>query len=384
MYFHLPTASSTERTIHTPAPMTYVPVAINSRIETEEVLGPLPDNWEKAPWGKTGRYFFVDHNSQTTTWVDPRTFHLRKHDIREIVAGELPYAWEEAHDKTVGVYYIDHSTQTHYLDAPWEDHVRDQVAEIENEGMGSVELALQMEREKEMKEELDVAQANLEQLIQEKERLESELAELQNEKEQTEDGDELANLEENEAQLTVDLERINERIEEDQAEVDRVAEEFSRLQQEIEEFQNRLTELKDVNDRLEQENKEFMQDATEANTNTEELRNMIEMEAAQRNALESYIKQLKSEVLQLYDPENAPEEEELKDHIIMDAPLPESGTMDPEQEHLQLQSRLENERLERERLREITENLEAERVKIQEEAQVCCKLHQEVYTFKLG
>jgi hypothetical protein len=71
----------------------YVPVAINGRIETEEVLGPLPSNWEKAQWGNTNRYFYVDHNTKTTTWVDPRTYHLRKHDIRDVVPGELPYGW---------------------------------------------------------------------------------------------------------------------------------------------------------------------------------------------------------------------------------------------------------------------------------------------------
>ena len=50
----------------------YTPVAINSRIETEEVLGPLPEMWEVAEWGNTGKRYFVDHSTKSTTWIDPR------------------------------------------------------------------------------------------------------------------------------------------------------------------------------------------------------------------------------------------------------------------------------------------------------------------------
>lgn len=316
------------------------------------------DNWERAPWGKTGRNFFVDHNEQTTTWVDPRTYHLRKHDIREIVPGELPYAWEEAFDKTFGVYYIDHSTQAHFIDAPWEDHVREQVLAYNGQGEGGddAQLQEQLQREHEMKDELDLAHANLEQLSGEKERLENELSQLQAEG---------GSGTQEEEKLSNDLSQVSERMQQEQTEVDRVAVEYARLQKEIEEFQNRLTDLQDVNARLENENQEFTQDATDANANLEEMRGMIETEAAQRNALESYIKQLKTEVLQLYNPDEEAAEE-TSDHVVMDAPLPTAGSMDPAQEMAALKSRLEGERLERERLRELTETLEAERIKVQE------------------
>jgi predicted nuclease with TOPRIM domain len=299
----------------------------------------------------------VDHNEQTTTWVDPRTYHLRKHDIREIVPGELPYAWEEAFDKTFGVYYIDHSTQAHFIDAPWEDHVREQVLAYNGQG-DDAQLQEQLQKEREMKDELDMAQANLEQLANEKDRLENELSTFQ----RSGDAAQIANIES-------DLQNVSERIEQEQAEVDRVAVEYARLQQEIEEFQNRLVELSAVNARLETENEGFMQDATDANANLEEMRAMIETEAAQRNALESYIKQLKTEVLQLYNPDDAGAVED-NEHLVMDAPLPVVGSMSPAQEMAHLKSRLEGERHERERLRELTETLEAERIKVQE-SDVC-------------
>jgi len=110
----------------------------------------------------------------------------------------------------------------------------------------------------------------------------------------------------------------------------------------------------------------------QVNYNNEEIRNLIEMEAAQRNALEAYIKQLKAEVLQIHNPEEANAilelemEQDLKNpHLIVDAPLPKTGTMDPQQEVQALQVRLEEERVERDRLRQITEILEAERSKVQ-------------------
>ncbi|KAI8811267.1 hypothetical protein BJ742DRAFT_135237 [Cladochytrium replicatum] len=111
----------------------YIPIAINSRIETDEVLGPLPDGWEKALFDDGGRFYFVNHQEQSTSWIDPRTFYIRKHDINEIVAGELPYGWEEAFCEAVGIFYIDHVTQTQFLEAPWDPMTREQYIKIKNE-----------------------------------------------------------------------------------------------------------------------------------------------------------------------------------------------------------------------------------------------------------
>ncbi|GFO44024.1 membrane-associated guanylate kinase, ww and pdz domain-containing protein 2-like [Plakobranchus ocellatus] len=40
-------------------------------------LGPLPDNWEMA-YTDDGHPYFIDHNNETTHWLDPRLAHLQK------------------------------------------------------------------------------------------------------------------------------------------------------------------------------------------------------------------------------------------------------------------------------------------------------------------
>jgi len=35
---------------------------------------PLPPGWQVMFDSSTGRPFFVDHNTKTTTWDDPRTY----------------------------------------------------------------------------------------------------------------------------------------------------------------------------------------------------------------------------------------------------------------------------------------------------------------------
>jgi hypothetical protein len=81
----------------------------------------------------------VDHEKQTTTWIDPRTYSIRKLDIRECVYGELPYGWEEAFDENCGVYYINHLNQTHYLEGPWTEETRDLVLLQSDEEHGNEE-----------------------------------------------------------------------------------------------------------------------------------------------------------------------------------------------------------------------------------------------------
>ncbi|KAB5536843.1 hypothetical protein PHYPO_G00111980 [Pangasianodon hypophthalmus] len=37
----------------------------------EDPLGPLPENWEMA-YTENGEVYFIDHNTKTTSWIDPR------------------------------------------------------------------------------------------------------------------------------------------------------------------------------------------------------------------------------------------------------------------------------------------------------------------------
>ncbi|KAJ3342911.1 hypothetical protein HDU93_000570 [Gonapodya sp. JEL0774] len=119
--------------------------AINSVIETEEVLGPLPAGWLA---GKTpaGRDFYVDQSTKTVTWVDPRSKLVREHDITKIKPGVLPYGWEEAVDKdhVDEVYYIDHTTQTTYREPPWNPSVQQYVIALKRHLTGELKPAAMM------------------------------------------------------------------------------------------------------------------------------------------------------------------------------------------------------------------------------------------------
>lgn len=86
--------------------------------------GALPDGWQMQT-APNGRKFFIDHNSKTTTWVDPRTgkptplpdkkIYKPKHQCDEL--GPLPSGWEERVHVDGRVFFIDHNTKT----TQWED-----------------------------------------------------------------------------------------------------------------------------------------------------------------------------------------------------------------------------------------------------------------------
>lgn len=80
--------------------------------------GTLPPNWERLVDKKTKQYFFVDHNTQTTSWVDPRDYLNKPHTFEDCVGEELPYGWEQSIDDEVGIYFINHNCWTTQLDDP--------------------------------------------------------------------------------------------------------------------------------------------------------------------------------------------------------------------------------------------------------------------------
>ncbi|CAL8325320.1 unnamed protein product [Merluccius merluccius] len=83
----------------------------------EDPLGPLPDNWEMA-YTENGELYFIDHNTKTTSWLDPRdkaSKPLEECDDDEGIHTEdlesdleLPPGWERIDDPVYGVYYVDH------------------------------------------------------------------------------------------------------------------------------------------------------------------------------------------------------------------------------------------------------------------------------------
>ncbi|XP_074119190.1 LOW QUALITY PROTEIN: membrane-associated guanylate kinase, WW and PDZ domain-containing protein 3 [Sminthopsis crassicaudata] len=82
----------------------------------DENLEPLPKNWEMA-YTDTGMIYFIDHNTKTTTWLDPRLCKKAKAP-EDCEDGELPYGWEKIEDPQYGTYYVDHINQKTQFENP--------------------------------------------------------------------------------------------------------------------------------------------------------------------------------------------------------------------------------------------------------------------------
>ncbi|CAB3232997.1 unnamed protein product [Arctia plantaginis] len=85
--------------------------------EDEYNLGPLPPMWEKA-FTPSGEVYFIDHNSGTSHWLDPRLARVRKHSLGECGEDELPFGWERVTDEKYGSYYVDHINRTTQYENP--------------------------------------------------------------------------------------------------------------------------------------------------------------------------------------------------------------------------------------------------------------------------
>ncbi|XP_035789703.1 membrane-associated guanylate kinase, WW and PDZ domain-containing protein 1-like [Anopheles albimanus] len=85
------------------------PAGINHHhhLEDQDGLGPLPLKWEKA-YTDSGEVYFIDHNTGTSHWLDPRLSKFQKKSLEDCQDDELPYGWEKICDPHYGTYYIDH------------------------------------------------------------------------------------------------------------------------------------------------------------------------------------------------------------------------------------------------------------------------------------
>jgi len=90
--------------------------------------GELPPGWEQRH-NPEGRMYFVDHNTRTTTWVDPRRQQyirmygnntsgqsIQQQPVSQL--GPLPSGWEMRLTNTARVYFVDHNTKTTTWDDP--------------------------------------------------------------------------------------------------------------------------------------------------------------------------------------------------------------------------------------------------------------------------
>ena len=97
---------------------------------TTQGTGELPAGWEQRHTPE-GRSYFVDHNTRTTTWVDPRrqqyirmygqnggsgNTSIQTQPVSQL--GALPSGWEMRLTNTARVYFVDHNTKTTTWDDP--------------------------------------------------------------------------------------------------------------------------------------------------------------------------------------------------------------------------------------------------------------------------
>ncbi|NXA30805.1 MAGI2 protein, partial [Eudromia elegans] len=91
-------------------------VTKQTKPEESDDLGPLPDNWEMA-YTEKGEVYFIDHNTKTTSWLDPRLAKKAK-PPEECKENELPYGWEKIDDPIYGTYYVDHINRRTQFENP--------------------------------------------------------------------------------------------------------------------------------------------------------------------------------------------------------------------------------------------------------------------------
>ncbi|KAI9347704.1 hypothetical protein BDR26DRAFT_1004818 [Obelidium mucronatum] len=296
------------------------PQSVNHKIETEDILGPIPKDWEKAT-DESGRVYFVNHKKKSTTWIDPRTFHLRKHSVKDIVPGELPYGWEEVYDaQSNQYYYVDHLLEEHHWSPPWERDTQDHVL-------------------------------NQQKIAHEKAKQDKQAA-----KKIAKDQEALAEVDKHIKELETQRKVLNEVL---AVPADGEKKSSRKTTLSKEEIEETVRQLRARNEMLEAEHKKLLDEQKAKSDEVAEIRHLIESERAQRLALETYIMQVKQEMV-----ENAAS----KTGAPLPEPevLPEDDSIEPpknESDLSALRKRLEIEREERENLKDLTENLLKERAK---------------------
>ncbi|EMC97125.1 hypothetical protein BAUCODRAFT_67918 [Baudoinia panamericana UAMH 10762] len=125
-----PTQADRPSPSHTPSASTSASAAqMMATGATTAGTGELPAGWEQRHTPE-GRAYFVDHNTRTTTWVDPRRQQyirmygqnatgnstIQQQPVSQL--GPLPSGWEMRLTNTARVYFVDHNTKTTTWDDP--------------------------------------------------------------------------------------------------------------------------------------------------------------------------------------------------------------------------------------------------------------------------
>ncbi|XP_047209765.1 membrane-associated guanylate kinase, WW and PDZ domain-containing protein 1-like isoform X7 [Girardinichthys multiradiatus] len=110
------------------------------QVSPEDPLGPLPENWEMA-YTENGELYFIDHNTKTTSWLDPRCRDKAPRPLEDCDDDEgihtedlesdleLPPGWERIDDPVYGVYYVDHINRKTQYENPVVEARRQKILE---------------------------------------------------------------------------------------------------------------------------------------------------------------------------------------------------------------------------------------------------------------
>lgn len=347
----------------------YNPVAVTSRLETESVLGPLPAGWEKIAY--EGKPLFIDHNTSSTTWVDPRTHSRRKQTVKEVAAGELPYGWDEVYDKKVGIYYLDQITGAAYPAGPWDESVHDKVVDdyikIATDPSTLQEYEI---LEKRKREEVARLSSKISQLDSLRGGEEQRLTDLEDHAAKNTVNVQEYNLKQ--AQFKEQIDKYKRDIQREKTSFDQVASEHALLLSELEQFKSVLHQLHKSSEGK-GGSSGSLEDMDYA-TNAADIREMIEKQTFQRKALEKELQDLQSKLVPLLSPSQQSQirkkEAEVNNNLTSsdekDPHLPEPGSLNVTEELERLNAILAEEKAERHRLRDLKRTLEAERIRLEE------------------
>uniref|UniRef100_A0A8C2DD07 Membrane-associated guanylate kinase, WW and PDZ domain-containing protein 1 n=1 Tax=Cyprinus carpio TaxID=7962 RepID=A0A8C2DD07_CYPCA len=135
----MPTTCPSETSTDAPKEETEPPKSPPKPDENDE-LGLLPDNWEMA-YTEKGEVYFIDHNTKTTSWLDPRLAKKAK-PPEECKENELPYGWEKIDDPVYGTYYVDHINRRTQFENPVLEAKRrlQQQQQMQSQGLSSLPL----------------------------------------------------------------------------------------------------------------------------------------------------------------------------------------------------------------------------------------------------
>ena len=79
----------------------------------DEAGNPLPAGWERRISNRKNKPYYVDLNTQTTTWVRPHGPQQSIEDEDNEAGNPLPAGWERRISNWKNKpYYVDHNTQT--------------------------------------------------------------------------------------------------------------------------------------------------------------------------------------------------------------------------------------------------------------------------------